>query len=206
MSMYVVAVEGLPQLAGPEAISDDIKLMAARAINYSAKRSRTESSRRMREEVNFPAGYLTGDNGRLTISVPAVPGLLQAKITGRFTPTSLSRFVKGSRAPGKAGVTVQIEPGHAVRLKRAFMLRLPQGRTYNGETYNEMVAVRLQKGETLRNKIRAVQSKNGLHFLFGPSVDQVFRTVAEAVSPQAQEWMEQEFLRLWEQRDKGNIF
>ena len=75
-------------------------------------------------------------------------------------------------------------------MNRAFLMNLRSG--------NLGLAVRLAPGERIDNKRRMVQMSNGLYLLYGPSVDQVFRSVAEDVSADAGDFLEQEFLRLTE--------
>lgn len=203
---YVVAVEGISVLRDLETLPDDIKKAAMRAVNYAARRTRTDSAREIRQQVNFPARYLTGSDGRLTLGKPATTANLETDITGKFRPTSLARFVSGNPKPGKPGVRVEVAPGFAKLMKRAFVIRLPQGNALTDTKYNLGLAIRLKPGETIENKRKVVQMKNGLALLFGPSVDQVFRSVAEDQLPNAADYMEREFTRLMDQRNKGNVF
>lgn len=198
---YVVAVEGISALRDLETIPNDVKLAAARAVNYATRKSRTRAAELMREQVNFPARYLVNsENGRLRQGRAATTEHLESSITGRFSPTSLARFVKGNPAPGKPGVRVEVAPGFAKRMRRAFIIRLPQGKTLTDDTFNRGLAIRLKPGETLSNKIRQVQLKDGLTLLFGPSVDQVFRTVAADMLPEVEGLLQDEFLRLMSRR------
>ncbi|MEP1254358.1 MAG: hypothetical protein ABJI29_06340, partial [Alphaproteobacteria bacterium] len=56
---YVVAVEGLAALDFDE-VPERVKKFASRAINTTARRYRTKSAKAMREQIAFPARYLTG--------------------------------------------------------------------------------------------------------------------------------------------------
>jgi len=188
MSAYVVAVEGLSELKDLEHLSDDIVRAARIAVNYAADRARTRSVKDIREQVAFPARYLTG---RLRVSQRAAKRSLEAVITGRDRPTSLARFAK-DRSPAAArrrgGVNVTVSPGRATFMTGAFLLKLRGG--------NLGLAIRLKDGESIRNK-KAVQKVGaGLYVLHGPSIDQVFRTVSQDQVGITTEDMEREFFRV----------
>lgn len=193
---YVVAVEGIDALRNIEELSPAIRKAAMRAVNYATRRGRTASARQMEKETSFPRGYLSGSNGRLELGRPATEGHLESSITGRFRPTSLARFAKGTVTPGRMGVRVEVNPGETKLMKRVFPIRLPQGNTLTETKFNLGLAIRLRRGETLQNKKKAVKVASGLYLLFGPSVDQVFRTVSEDQLPNVEQFLEQEFLRL----------
>lgn len=187
---YVVAVEGLEAL-DLDQVPEKIKQFAARAINTTARRYRTKAAREMREQVNFPARYLTGaESGRLRVARFASPESLAATIRGRDRPTSLAQFVKGPRRGGRKSPTVEVAPGHRVKMNRAFLMSL--------KSENVGLALRVSPGERVENKRKMVQVANNLYLLYGPSVDQVFRSVAEDVSEDASVFLEQEFTRLTE--------
>jgi len=187
---YVVAVEGLGDIDFAQ-VSGQIKRFAAQAVNATARRYRTESSRRIRDQVNFPARYLDSkQDGNLRITSNATADAMEAVISARFRPTSLARFVKGAKTHGRKSPTVEVSPGSREKMNRAFLMNLRSG--------NIGLAVRLAPGERLENKRRMVRMSNGLYLLYGPSVDQVFREVADDVSGDAGEYLENEFLRLSE--------
>lgn len=193
---YVVAVEGISALDALDELKPAVRKAAMRAVNYAVKRARTESGRRMRQQSNWTASYLTGANGKLVLGSLASENDLEATITGRFRPTSLARFIVGSPTPGKAGVRVEVNPGDSKLMKRAFALRLPQGSTLTETKFNLGLAIRLRPGETIQNKHKLVQISKGLFLMYGPSVDQVFSDVAVEVLPDVDAWLQQEFDRL----------
>lgn len=203
---YAVAVEGISALRTLEDLPADVKRAAVRAVNYATRRARTAAAKEMRQQVNFPARYLSGQNARLQIGKPATADTLESRVTGRFAPTSLARFATGSKTPGKMGVRVEVAPGFAKFMKRAFLIRLPQGGVLNDEAFNLGLAMRLKPGETVNNKYKQVQLSKGLVLLYGASIDQVFSTVSVDMLPDVEGWLNQEFSRLMEQRDKGNVF
>jgi hypothetical protein len=187
---YVVAVEGLDSLDLTE-VPFQIKRFASQAINGTARKFRTESSRRIREQVNFPARYLDSkQDGNLRITQNATADVMEAVIEGRFRPTSLARFVTGARTGGRKSPTVEVSPGNREKMNRAFLMNLRSG--------NVGLAIRVGEGERIENKTRMVRVSSGLYLLYGPSVDQVFRQVAEDVKDDAAAYLEQEFIRLSE--------
>lgn len=84
------------------------------------------------------------------------------------------------------------------------MIRLPGvgGSTDTGLA-NVGLAIRLRPGERLANKTSARRVANGLYVLYGPSVDQVFRSndgtgVANDLVPEIEDKLSKEFIRLLE--------
>jgi len=182
---------------------------AALAINQTAERQGLTLAREaMLEQVAFPSGYLSGNDGvgqkRFRLKYRANQDTLEAGIVGQFSPTPLARFStartsfvtartrgrRRSRRPG-GGVTVTVQPGRSVTLKRAFLLSLRSG--------NVGLGIRLKPGETLEHTVGAKLITSGplagVALLYGPSVDQVFRTVAVDISPALLVQLEAEFLR-----------
>jgi hypothetical protein len=188
---YVVAVEGLESLRDLQNLDAAILRRARLAINATVERSQVSAAKEMRSQVDFPARYLTGANGRLSISKYASETSLSASITGRDRPTSLARFATETdpaKTRQQGGVNVTVQPGKTVFMKGAFLMRLASG--------NLGLAIRLKAGETLRNKKKMLRVGKGLYLLYGPSVDQVFRSVAVGEAQNAAEYLEAEFLRL----------
>jgi len=190
MDSYVVAVEGLAELDDISQLDERILRSARRAINRTTDRTRTRSDREMRKQIAFPARYLST---RLTVSKRAAGRSLEAVISGRDRPTSLARFARNkdvAAARRKGGVSVAVTPGQTKFMPRAFLMPLRGG--------NLGLAIRLREGESLRNKRKVAKLGNGLYILYGPSVDQVFRSVADDAAPEAADFLELEFLRLME--------
>lgn len=192
---YLVAVDGLESLATDFAeITDKIAARASMAINATARRYRTEASRLIRDEVAFPARYLDSrTDGRLRVRQTATAARLEAAIEGRFEPTSLTRFVRGAVTHGRKAPKLRVNPGRTTQIPNSFIMNLRNG--------NKGLAIRLKPGETIQNKRRMVSFSRkdaNLYLLYGPSVDQVFRSVASDVAPDAASFLEQEFIRLTE--------
>lgn len=188
---YILAVEGLSSLEDIENLPEEILRNARNAINKAADRARTASDREIRKELNFPAQYL---RSRLSVRKRASGSNLEAIISGRDRPTSLARFVT-SRGPkvGKAGVNVKVSSSVAKRMNSAFVMQLRSG--------NLGLAIRLKPGVMLtgsRGAKRFSSKDSNLYLLYGPSVDQAFRTILPAQEEDTAEYLEREFLRLME--------
>lgn len=171
------------------------------AINsVTARQAVPQYRREMRKEVNFPQGYLE-DGNRFGQTKKATDADLSATVTARFRPTSLARFAKNTSLEGakrRGGVSVQVDSGGgAVFLRRAFFVKLRRG----GDTsdgFNLGVAIRLKPGEKLLGRKKGatgVRLADNLYLLYGPSVDQVFRSVSVSESGFVSTALEKEFLR-----------
>lgn len=186
-------------------IAPTIAARAARlAINQTAERKGLKLARdAMLAQVAFPSGYLNetarGGQKRFRLAYKATDARLEAGISAAQSPTPLARFSRdravfvrtGRRRPG---VRVQIKPGQGVTLERAFLLNLRNG--------NVGLGIRLRNGQTLTNTVGAKLIISGplagVALLYGPSVDQVFRTVAVDISPAVLNELTVEFLRQFE--------
>lgn len=198
MSATIIA-EGLAEAAVYFQRLPDIAAQSARmAINDTAGGKGLKILRlAIYKQIEFPAGYVNTD--RLYVSKKATNADLEARVTARMRPTSLARFAPGQTPAGTRGkgVRVSVQPGSSRTMKSAFLVRLRAGATLNDENFNIGLAVRLKPGERIFNK-RAqsgVQLGHNLYLLYGPSVDQVFREVAEDQSPEILSEVETEFLR-----------
>lgn len=206
-SEWAVFVEGLGDLDLSDYSKENITRAASRAINGIARKYRTKGAREIRNQVNLPARFVSPSGKGFYISETATPGSLQARITARGRPTSLARFVKGSPRPGKAGVHLEVSPGRARFMRRAFVINLRGvGGSTDPELANKGLAIRLRPGERLRNKVDALPfsgADRSLYLLYGPSVDQVFRSrdgtgVANDMVPEIERDLSEEFIRLLE--------
>lgn len=199
MLQFAVMVEGVESLREIRELGPRIKTAAAQAINKVARDQRAEAARRITDQVNLPKSYVSPAGGRLVVSQQAQKESLEARITARGRPTSLARFSRGT--PGKAGVTVEVKPGQTSFMRRAFLIRLPQGSTLTDSRFNLGLAIRLRPGERLQNKVRQVKLDKGLYLLYGPSVQQVFlnnegKGVATDLAEPTADYLEAEFTRL----------
>lgn len=192
---YVVFVEGLENTRFTEDTKRSIVTAAYRAINRTSAKARTWADEEIRRQVAFPASYLKPSAGRLTVSKKAARDSLEGRVRGQHRPTSLARFIVGSPPKRGGGVRVEVKPGIAKFMRRAFLVKLPGG---TETKFNAGLAIRLRPGEKLENKRQARRLASGLYLLYGPSVDQVFRTVSEDISPASADYLEREFNRLLE--------
>jgi len=200
---FGVFIEGLTDLDFTRGSAAKIAQAASRAINTTTRDGRVDASRKIRAEINFPARLVSPSGKGLYVSKKASPSNLEGRITASGRPTSLARFLTSSPRIGKAGATVEVQPGKARFMKRVFPLRLPQGSTLTETKFNLGLAIRLRPGERLTNKTTARRVSNGLYLLYGPSVDQVFQNVsgsgvAKDLVPALERDLETEFLRLLE--------
>ncbi len=205
----LIEVRGIADLDRYLGLAPKAAVESARiALNQTASRKGLVTLREaMEEQVNFPNGYLT-DPKRFGVSKRATNADLEARIRARARPTSLARFatggsIIGARTAGST-VSVRVNPGRNKRLQGAFLIRLRAGQgPVTDEAFNLGLAVRLKKGETIHNKTRMVPFGGGLYLLYGPSVDQVFQTVAGEKSVEILDLITEEFLRQFELRTRG---
>lgn len=206
----LIDVDGLSEFRRLVEIAPQIANRSARlAINQVSERKGLKLAREaMLSQVAFPSGYLnetakSGDK-RFRLAYKATDARLEAGINATQSPTPLARFsrdravfARGGKA--RQGVRVAIKPGQSVTLNRAFLLNLRNG--------NIGLGIRLRKGETLTNTVGAKVITSGplagVALLYGPSVDQVFRTVAVDISPAILEDLTVEFLRQFERQFKN---
>lgn len=192
---YVFAIEGLDSLSNFDELKPKILRAAYRAINATSDRARTWSANEMRRQVNFPAGYLRGADSRLRVTQRASSNKLEGIITGRQRATSLARFVTGKTGDGK-GLRLTVKPGAATEIKGAFLMPLRGGTRDPGRNGNVGLAVRTARGQRPSKAYKPVRVSENLWLLYGPSVDQVFKSVREDVRPEVEAYLDKEFQRL----------
>ena len=149
------------------------------------------------EQIAFPRDYLQGD--RLAVSSKATPSHLEAVIRARKRATSLARFADGT--VGKPGVTVTVQRGHSTFLKRSWLVKLKAGTSKTEDNYNVGLAVRIKPGDKIVGKHSTHQAwliPNQVALLYGPSVDQVFRDVADQIGEPIAQLVADEFFRQFE--------
>lgn len=201
---YVVAIEGLKSLGALSDLDKDIIEAAKIAVNSATRYALRQSGKEIRRQINFPAHYLTGKDGRLKITQFATDKDLTGAVSARRRATSLARFAKGNlrvgggkRAPG---VTVEVKPGSAVRLRRAFVMKLRAGSDTETQ-HNLGLALRTKNGEKPRAAYKPKHIGKNLWLLYGPSVDQAFLNasprggVARQLTPDIIDELEEEFTR-----------
>lgn len=177
-------------------IAGDADEAAVLAVNRGARDGRVLAARRMTENVNFPRGYLNDERLKITRYANRGSKDPEAVIRGRDRPTSLARFATTKPRFGRQkGVRVRVSPTNDQQMDSAFFLRLNNS--------NIGLAVRVKPGQSLRNSRGAKDIGNGLFLLYGPSVDQVFRGIAEDISDDITLIMRAEFLRQFARLNDG---
>lgn len=194
---FLMTVTGIKQFDQFMKALPTVARKAARlAINSSARKARAQASKAIRQQVAFTAGYLNLPE-RLFIRPFADLDRLEAVLRARPLPTSLARFGKQATRKGKAaGVRVRIKPGGASKnIRQAFFVNLNSGN--RGVAVREAVAGQLNLKRFIGTGGKATGSgKKGRYILlYGPSVDQVFRTVKDDIAPSVRRFTNNEFMR-----------
>lgn len=198
----VVEFDRLPSFV-QEGANFDTALV--RALNRTAERSRTRAARTVREQIAFPASYVSPSSRNLWVKTKARKGAFTTVIEGRGTPTSLARFSKQSVLSGgtrhRGGlINVTVKPGQTKSISRAFLIRLKNN--------NIGLAVRTN-GEAPHGAYRPKAIGKNLWLLYGPSVDQALSAaskeggVFEDLTPEMLDFLEDEFNRQMELLQNG---
>lgn len=168
---------------------------AADALNDGAVLARKLGSQEIRRRINFKAPYL--DGGRLVVRRRAKPNDLEAVVTGRDRPTSLARFAQGTPTFGRQRNAPRVRvraTGASRSIRGGFYLRLRRGSSIiRDENANVGLAVRLKEGERIKNKNEMVPIGGDVYLLYGPSVGQVYRSVAEKTTDEVSAQVAQRF-------------
>ena len=201
----LLEVSGIPEFARLSELAPKIATRAARlAINQTTERKGLKMARdAMQAQVHFPRGYFNETDSKTGLAkfgmyYYATDQRLSAGVIARKAPTSLARFAVNRNVFTRTGrnrrgqpIKVEINPGRVTSLDRAFFIRL--------KSDNIGVGIRLKNGETLTNTTGAKIIRNGplagVAILYGPSVEQVFSTVAADILPPLMEATSLEFLR-----------
>jgi hypothetical protein len=180
----------------PERAAQASVLAVSAALNFGY----AESSRQIRSQLNLPQSYIgsAASGNRLKIKQRPVPGNPLGVIAASPKPVSLARFALDRTLGGRKGVSVQVKPGSTRRIGSAFLLKLKSGRQISEDQFNIGLAIRLKPGQTVFNKKKLRQlspDDADLYLVYGPSVDQAFKSVRSQVEPQISAYMQKEFLR-----------
>lgn len=173
-----IEARGLNEFENYAASLPEVTVKAAKfSLNDTVQKKGLPRFRRaIADQIAFPGGYLNRE--RLGITKKATETDLSVAVTARFRPTSLARFAAGQTVEGSRRtrqVRVRVKKGRSAVIQNAFLVRLrgaPDG-------FNMGLAIRLKAGERLKGSRAAVRLDNNVYLLYGPSVDQVFRSVAE---------------------------
>lgn len=179
-----------------EKAPDIAKKAMSMAINQVATRKAEPNFRKkMRSQVSFPRGYLESED-RFGVAKKAKPADLEAVIRGRDRPTSLARFqqYRDARVARGKKLRIQVKPGSVKTSDKAFLVNLKNN--------NLGLAIRLKEGQKPQAayKPTLLDAKRNVWLLYGPSVDQVFKSIADEsmgeISNQVQTEFERNFARM----------
>ena len=199
MSLLQISVSGVKEFQQFAKLFPQTTDRALRdAINGGADFAFASASREIRKQVNFPQSYLGSAKAgnRLKISRRATETSPVAIISARKRATSLARFVMDRKLTEQKGVRVAVKPGAAKRMTPAFLIRLRKGASLTEDEFNLGLAIRLKPGQTLIGKKKPISGRDpNLFLLYGPSVDQVFSTVRDDITPEVDRFIGAEFFR-----------
>lgn len=201
MTAFYSEFEGLDGVAEFAKSIPAINAKAARlAINQTAERGGLKLARQsILDEIAFPKDYLNAS--RLGVTKRATDASLEAVITGRKRATSLARFAAPGTPIGNtggSGVRVRVKAGKSTVIRRAWLVRLKAGASLTEDNYNVGFALRVNPGEKIANKRDGHSSwlvPGSVALLYAPSVDQVFRDVANDIAEPLAAMTSAEFLR-----------
>lgn len=195
MAVAYVALENVMDLDHLRQVLESSGPELIRAVNNAGRWAHGEAHKRITSGgVNWPGGYI---NDKTLGFRPAKNGLRgnggSAIITARSRPSTLSRFNATMVGDGLSrGVRVEVMRGKPKTIWRAFT------RQMRG---NALVMMREEEYRQLPNVNAQKYVWNGLVTLYGPSVDQVFKThlpgqggIAEGALDRLQDAVE----KLWE--------
>ena len=95
-----------------------------------------------------------------------------------------------------------VKNGQSAYLRSAWLVRLRKGASLTEDNYNVGLAVRVKPGDTIAGKHSKhtawLNPEHTVALLYGPSVDQVFRDVADDNGPKLLNLVANEFFRNFE--------
>jgi len=196
MSAVVISME-FDQFDFVDEMTNTVELALTRALNKAADRGRTRAARAAREQVAFPASYVSPANKRLWVKTRARKGAFTTVIEGRGNATSLARFTKqqplgGGQRHRSGKINLTVKPGRRTSISRAFLIRLRNN--------NVGLAVRTD-GAAPKGAYKPKSIGKNLWLLYGPSVDQALSAASggdgifEEMRPEILEFLNDEFNR-----------
>lgn len=197
----ITELEGLAEAALYfKTFPDQAAKAAQLAINDTLRRGGMKLiQNEMYDQINFPRGYLKGD--RLQISQYASQRNLEGVVLARKRATSLARFAAAGTpigSKGSTGITVRVRKGDSTYIRNAWLVRLKGGASLTEDNYNVGLALRVKPGERIagkRSEHKAWLIPGRVALLYGPSVNQVFGSVAEDVAKPVLDMVSKEFMR-----------
>lgn len=175
------------------------------SLNLAIRQARMLGIAELRKQIAFPSSYFPNSpyDGKLRISQNATPQVPEAVLTARHQPTSLGRFVVEKDSKGR-NLRIRIRPGSVPKkIGNAFIVRLRRGRILDDNNFNLGVAIRLKPGQSIRGSRTAKAFSNGLALLYGPSVDQAFKSVRNDIASPVARSLASNFVRQFERLYRG---
>jgi len=186
---------------------DIVTKASVMAVNEGARFGRAAALREMNSQVMLGKKYL-GDN-LLIKKAQGNVGEIRAVVTGIQRPVSLARYAASSARAAFLGskkqpknMRIRVRTSSTGRvMPKAFFVRLRSGREFSETHFNVGLAIRLKPGQQVQGRhisgkpMAKTGSSASVYLLYGPSVDQVFRTVREDVSPEIVQRVRNEFGR-----------
>lgn len=163
MQNFGVTIRGLKALDDLKDLPKKSQIAAGRAINKTLRDARAKSGRQLRQEVAFPARYLTGQDGKIE-QFSASSSNLEGKLRAASRPTGLARFVTNPSAK-RGKIKVEVQPGGQRLLPGAFMLGL-------GKAGGEATMLAVRSPGKPSGAYRPRRLGKSLWLLYGPSVAQ----------------------------------
>lgn len=158
------------------------------AINKAGPKIRTLSSKRIREEINVTAGFLseTDSSGRKRLDfVRATRNNLSGAVRTQSRGLLLSHFEHGAKASLLGGIFTPSYPIKVRVKKGAGQIKQVKG---GPDVYGEPFYIRLRNSNAVGIGMwrRSPGVRGGrVEVLYGPSVSQVFRKAKDEIAPEA---------------------
>jgi len=193
MAVAYVALENITSVGNLREALERHGPTLLRAVNDAGRWAHAEARKRVQaDDINWPGGYINDK----TLSFRPARDLLRgnsgsAIIKARSRPSTLTRFNAATAQDGKTrGVRVEVIRGKPKTIWKAFFGR-----------FDDNVLVMMREGDYRQlphiNAHKYVW--NGLVSLYGPSVDQVFKTHRDGpdgIANQALDRLEDAFAEL----------
>lgn len=162
-----------------------------RAVNRVASKTRTAASKRIRQDVRLKAGYV---NQNLKVAKKARREDPTAVIRARRRPTRLARY--GAKQLTKRAPEAQGDPLRGIASgRKAAGVAVNVDRSTGRSKMPGAFLIPLQTAGVMGLFIRTGAGRDDIKHLYGPSVDQVFRSVLPEIQGGVSQNLETEYRR-----------
>lgn len=195
-SMVYVALNNVQDLDAVRDVIERFGPTLLRTVNDVGRWAHQEARKRVSQDINWPAGYL--NEQRLSFKPARVHDRTRAGaaiIRGRARPSTMTRFAMTAPGAKRAGggIEFQVKKGKHKALRKAFFRKLKG---------NMLVMMREGDYRQMPDINASKYVWNGFVFLYGPSIDQVFRTHRdgpEGIASEALDLLEEAFNALFKE-------